>query len=70
MNTTIIINAGNYVRIELHQKYLLLPAFIKKLLINWRLVQYYVINLLEQKCSVFTIIIALKAIVTRIIGKR
>ena len=70
MNTTIITNAGNYVKIELQQKYLLLLAFIKKLLINWRLVQYYVINLLEQKCSLFTIITALEAIVTRIIGKR
>jgi hypothetical protein len=70
MNTTIITNAGNYVKIELQQKYSLLLAFIKKLLINWRLVQYYVINLLEQKCSMFTIITALEAIVTRIIGKR
>jgi hypothetical protein len=69
MNTTIIINAENYVTMELQQKYLLLPAFVQKLLINWRLVQYYVINLLEQNCSIFTIIISLKVIVTRIIGK-
>lgn len=31
--------------------------------------QYYVIDLLEHNCSISTIMIALKAIVTKIIGK-
>jgi hypothetical protein len=31
--------------------------------------KYYMINLLEHNCSIITIIIALKAIVTKIVGK-
>lgn len=32
--------------------------------------QYYAIDLLEHNCSIITIIIALKVIVTKIIGKK
>jgi hypothetical protein len=46
-----------------------LSAFIKKLLTNWRLMQYYVAKLVEHNPLIFTIIISLKMIVTRIIGK-
>jgi len=41
------------------------PEIIKKL----EAMQYYVIDLLEHNCSIFTIIIALKEIVTKIIVK-
>lgn len=39
-----------------------MSAFVHILLTNWRQVQYYMINLLEHNCSIFTIIRTLKVI--------
>jgi len=48
MKTTIIINESNYVTVKLHKEYCILSAFIQKLLIKWRHVQSFMINLLAH----------------------